>query len=101
MSTGKLIQWNHRIASGCFFSMRLIVAMSSLLFIQQNLNAPRHLLFAARQVPVQLAGPAVARMAALVDQVGRRPNLLLPLAPVFAAPIQQDRIGNAVLADIL
>src|SRR2546421_10259398 len=102
MSTGKLIQWNHRIASGCFFSIRLTVAMSlRSLLVQQELDALRHLLFTARQIPVQLAGPAEASMAALIYQVGCRPVLLPPAPPVPAAGIEQDRVGDAVLAHIL
>src|SRR5690242_13300938 len=97
--TGKLIQWNQRIASGCFFSRRFMIlsftvtplfACLILFLLQQGLDQPGHLLFAACVLVFQFAFPSIAHMPLLVDQVDGRPELLAPAVPVRSLAIEDD-----------
>ena len=69
------------------------------LFGEQRLDLLPHDLLAFDTVEVQLAVPAIADVALLVDQIDARPEAIVPGRPILAGIVHDDGILNVVVFD--
>ncbi len=76
------------------------VGWTLFLFTEQGLDFLPHDLLSLDAVEIQLAVPAIADVAFLVDEVSAGPETIVPGRPILAGAVHNDGILHVIVFDL-